>query len=1063
LLRQLIGTCVRNPVLANLAAAALVVGGAVAAARLPRETFPEISVDHVTISVAYPGAGPEDVEQAVCVKIEQAIEGVPGIWEVGSISSEGEGVVVAAFDPSISPAAEVIRQVQDRVNIITTFPREAERPIVVENVVRNLVAQIGVYGDAPQRAIQRIAEDVRNDLLSNPQVSQISLSGVRDYEISIQLKEDTLQQYGLTLQQVIDIVSHSSLDLPAGTVRTRHEEISVRTLGQRRAAHEFEDLPVIARPDGTSVRLGQIAQVTDAFETAPVYGRINGSPGVRINVAKTSTEDLSRIAKIVRSYVQEGQRDLPNGVHLSVLADKSLDVDARMDMLLANGVQGLVLVLLCLILFMDLRSATGVALGIPVSYAGSLAVMGLMGVSLNMISMLGLLLTSGIIVDDSIVVADAIRSRSLAGLAPEVAATEGTMCVAMPVLNASLTMVIMFLPLMFVEGVMGKLMFGLPVVVIASIVASAVEVFGILPAHLCEWTERAGIQPTSAWRVNVRRRMDGVVQFVITRLYRPLLRQSLRGRLIVLGGWLAMLLLAAGLVWGGRTPFVLFPKLDVNTLRVRVRFPDGTPAEVGLAAVERIERAGLSLNDDPELTPAAPGALVRQVVSTVGEWTDFLTRRGSSLCETTIELMPAEDRRIDCAQIIERWRLAIGSIPDAVSVSISREELGPTEKPIEVRLLGEDLDELRGAADALTARLSQFDGVFDVEDNLIPGKRELHVALRPTARNLGLTEGDLGTQLRQGLYGGEAVSLQRGRDEVKVVVSYVESDRRSLSAIDTLRIRTPTGDAVPFHEVAVTKMVRGYSSIGRQDGQRRVRVWADVDERHANAERIVQELEASFLPSLKMSHPGVSYLIDGQRKRIEESVGSLFSAAGVALAVVFAVLGATLRSYVQPLIIMTAIPLGMVGCVVGHAIMGYELTLMSLCGMVALAGIVVNDSIVLVDRVNQNLAEGMGVYEAVAGAGETRFLAVFLTAVTDLVGLMPLLTERSSQAQSLIPMAISIAFGLCFAAALTLLVVPALYLLVNDAKRFAHWLRYGGAYPLRERVERAAHARFATV
>ena len=1053
LLRGPIALLVRNPVFANLSAAAILAGGVFAALNLPRETFPETAVDHILIETLYPGASPTDVERGICIKIEEAIQGIPGIWEITSRSTENMGLVVAAVDERIMPTGEVLAQVRDRVNAITTFPSEAKKPVATEVIIRSHVISIAVHGHAPERSLKRIAEELRDRLAANPAISQVSLSGVRDYEISIKVAEEVLRRYGLTLQQIIDAISRSSLDLPAGTVRTQHEEINVRTIGQRYSTRDFEDMVIIARPDGTSVRLGQIAQVRDTFAETPVFGRINGEPGALISVSKTGTEDLSEIAGIVREFVKATHPTLPEGVTLSIWADASRDVDARIEMLVKNGLMGMALVLVCLLLFLDVPSALAVAVGIPVAFAGALITINMTGGTLNMITLLGLLMATGIIVDDAIVIADSVRARARAGLVPELAAVEGTRLVAKPVLMASITTIITFVPLMYVEGVMGKLIYVLPVVVIAAIATSAFEVFAVLPAHLREWAHKGEQTGVSSWRRRIRNKLDSWIDYVIAHWYGPLVRRALGGRIFVLGGSAAMLLLCVGLVLGGRTPLVLFPAMDTNMVRARLRFPDGTPISVSQAAVVLMEQAALALNNDPELKPAAEGNLVQQIYSDVGEWPDYVPMRGSALCETSIELMPAEKRRVDVTKIIEHWRKAIDAIPFVLSVRITRGQLGPTEKPIEVRLMGDDLDELRRAADDVVAKLESYANVFDIHDELSPGKRELQVSLKASARNLGLTVGHLASQLRQGLYGGEAVRVQRGRDDVRAVVSYVDSDRLSMGAIENLRIHSPSGAAIPFREVAETKLVRGYAAITRQDGTRRCRINADIDERFANAEQIVRDMEENFLPDLDRRHPGVTYLIDGQRQRIDESLGSLVRGACVAGVVMFALLGTVLKSYTQPLIIMGAIPLGMIGAVLGHWILGYDLTLMSAFGVVALAGIIVNDALVLLDRVNHNIAGGMGVSEALANAGETRFRAVILTTVTTVAGLLPLLAERSSQAQSLIPLVISIAFGELFGTLLTLFVVPSSFLLLNDVKRLLFWLRFSGSYPTSERVE----------
>ncbi len=1051
----IIGAIVRNPVMANLIAIGILVGGVVAARQLPRETFPDTNVDHILITVPYLGATPEDIEQSICIKIEQAIQGVPGIWELTSISRENVGLVVAAVDTDISPTADVLQQIRNKVDAITTFPPDAERPVAIEVVIRSVVINIGISGDVPEHTFKHIAQQIHDDLVANPNISQVSIAGVRDYEVAIKLSEEGLQRYGLTFQHVIEAIKASSLDLPAGTVRTQQEEINVRTLGQRYNAADFSDLVVIAKSDGAVVRLGQIAQVHDSFEDVPLYGRVDGQAGAMITVSKTGPEDISEIAEIVRNYVASAQRDLPDGIHLTTWADASRDVDGRLKMLLKNGMTGMVLVVFALLLFMDLRSTIAVALGIPVAFAGAVAVLGVTDSTINMISLLGLLMATGIVVDDAIVIAEAVRKQSRDGLAPLDAAVAGTRRVALPVLLSSLTTIVAFIPIMFVKGVMGKFIYVLPVVVIATIVASAIEAFAILPAHLAEWVSENKADKKN-WRTRTRAKLDQFIEMVVTKYYRPVVRWSLAHRGLVLATVGACVLISVGLVLGGRTPFVLFPKVNGNTLKARVKFPEGTPIATTEAAVLRLETAARMLNSDPLLTTGKPGPLVQHIYSAVGEWAEFVPDRGSAYGETYIELMAAEDRDIDLAVVIERWREAVGEIHDTEIFTITRQALGPTEKPLEIRLLGDDLPQLRQAADAVEAKLASYEGVFDISDDLNPGKRELQVRLKPNAGNLGLTVAEVAGQLRQGLLGADAVHLQRGKDEVDVVVSYGVDDSRSIGAIEKMRLRTSGGVEIPFSEVLDTKMVRGYSSIGRQDGRRRIRIQADVDERHANAEQIVQTIAKTFLPDITRKFPGVTFLIDGQRARIEESMGSLLYGMIIAIAVMYALLGLPLRSYIQPLIILAAVPLGVVGAIVGHLVMGADITLMSVFGMVALAGIVVNDSLVLLDRINGNISEGVGVRDAVARAGEERFRAVVLTSLTTVVGLLPLLFETSSQAQALIPLTISMVFGLMFATVLTLIVVPVMFIAANDLKRLAHWLRRGGALPSPERVEQAA-------
>lgn len=1076
--RGIVAAFVRNPVLANLLALGTIAAGFLAAQRLPRETFPETAVNYLYITTIYPGAGPSEVERTVTSRIEQAIEGIPAIWEVSSTSEENRSLVGAFFDPKVTATAEVLRLVQARVSAIADFPPGVRRPIVEEGILRNAVMTLGLSGDAPEKTLRQFAIQIRDDLIALPQVSQVSVFGVRETEIAIQVDPLRMEEFGLSLGQIMDAVAAGTLDAPAGMLRSRGEEISVRTFSGRQGAADFVDLVVHARPDGTRILLGDIAQVRDDFEPSPISARINGKPGVTIQVNKTPAEDISTVASAVRGFVSRMASSLPDGVQLIVLADRSLDVDERVNMLIGNGIMGIVLLLICLLLFMDFRAAIGVAFGLPVAMAGALAVMYWTGQTLNLISLFGIIMADAIVLDDSIIIADAVLAKERAGLPAQRAAIEGARKVTRPVLYASLTTTIMFVPLMFVEGAMGKLIYVLPVVVIASIAASLGEAFFILPAHLYEWKRNRkpnGLvtaepdalpdQTPSGTALRPRRKgrtravLDRWIEAGITRGYRPLIAMLIRNRLIVLAGSAASIMICIGLVLGGRTPFVLFPKLDCNTVRARVRFSEGTPIGTAEAAVRQLEAAAAALNLDAALRPAQPGPLVRHIHSAVGAWVDYLPRPGSGLCETTLELMPAEDRRIDVTRILERWRDLIGDIPHAEAITLSREELGPGDKPLEIQLLGDELQVLRAAADDLQARLSEFVGVFDVVDDLLPGKRELLVRLKPEAGSLGLTVADISRQLRGALHGGEAAQIETPEGSTRVVVSLEERRKESPGALETMWIRTPLGTSVPLTQVADTSMTRGFAAIGRKDGHRRVRIQADVDEHHTNAENVLQELEASYLDGLEQRFPGITYRIDGQRKRIAESLESLWKAALVALIVTYIVLGAALKSYLEPLILMAAVPLGLGGAIVGHYVLGYELSLMSVFGMTSVAGIVVNDALVLLDEVHRNLKAGMGVREAVQRGSESRVIAVFLTAITNVAGMSPLLLERSTQAVPLIPIAISVVFGLCFAMALTLLVVPAAYVAVNDLRRFVHWLRHGGLYPAAEHVEpRLAHA-----
>ncbi len=1060
LLRGLIAGGVRNPVLVNLVMVCILAGGFFSARRMVREAYPEFELDHIAVEVAYPGASPDDVERSICTPIEEILQGLRGMREVSSSANENYGVVFVALEGDVEDPSAVMKEVKDRVDQITDFPAEAERPIVRETFLRGDVINVAIYGDLPERTLKAVAREVKDDLTTEVAISQVSLSGVRDDEILIEVSDQALDAYRLSLADVMSVVARSSLDLPAGLIRTADEELTLRVMGQRYYASDYESLVVLEKGD-TIVHLGDIATVREGFEEAVVRGRFNDLPAVVVQVFKTAEEDSKEIAEIVRSYVASRQVGLPSALKMSVWADGSRDIDDRIEMLVSNGIMGVLLVFLTLAFFLEFRVALWVAVGIPVSFAGALIIMYLTGSTLNMISLFALFIVSGIIVDDAIVIADSVYSRRKAGEEPVLASINGTAEVALPVLGASATTIVTFVPLLYISGVMGRFIYILPVVVIGAICASAVEAFIVLPSHLCHRTP-PGVKEVKREPHRLRVLMDVAVAGFIENWYRPLYRASLRARYVTLSVAIMLALMCAGLVLGGRTPTVLFAKENGNIVRARVRLPEGTPAGVTEKVCQQLEDGAKLLNGDPALVPLSKGLLVRQIYTIMGEFAEFLPIRGNNLCETSVELMPAEERGIDDEEIMDRWRIHIGKVHDAVEFRLARRQLGPTDRPIEIRLLGRDLDEMASASLAIQDKLREFEGTLDVGDDLIPGKRELLVTLKPSARTLGLTLDDVATQLRHGFFGGEAVTLRRGREEVKVRVRFPEDERRSILDLENMRITTAHGEQVPFLEVAELEWDRGLALIMHQSYRRRVRVLADVDDRVANAEQIMQSLEVGFLDEVVASHNDMTWTFGGDRERMGESMSSLTAGFKMALLVIYAILAGMLRSYVQPLVILMAVPLGFVGAILGHTVLGMDLTLMSMFGLVALSGVVVNDSLVLVDVINRGVREGKSVVHSVFEAGERRFRAVVLTSITTIVGLAPILLEQSSQAQSVKPMAVSLTFGLLAATILTLFVVPSLFLITNDVRRVFRWLRFGGAYPVRELVEDAAHDQWMT-
>ena len=688
--RGLIAAGVRNPVYANVLMIAILAGGLLASRLLVRETYPEFSLDRITVTAVYPGASPLEVEQRVCHKINEAIEGLAGVNLALARADEDRAFFLLELAEGVDTRLMILT-LRDRLDQIDTFPADMRQPIISELLIRERVINVAVHGNVPERTLKEVAEEMRHDLLSRPEISQVHLVGVREDEIKVEVAREALERHGLSLDGVIAAIARNSVDVPAGTLRTAGEELILRTTGQRRTASEFEDLVVIARPDGTLVRLGQIAEVSEHFEDDYKSGRFEGEPAAELEVFKTADQDTQTIARIVDDYVENKRRQVPAQIRLSTWADSSPQIEARINMLLGNALYGMILVIVALSLLMGGRVALFVALGIPVSMAGALCVMFLTGQTLNMITLFGLVMVTGIIVDDAIVVADSFRVRRAGGDPALVAAITGPREVFWPVVASSATTIIAFLPLLFVTGVIGKLIAVLPVVVIAAIVFSSVEVFCIFPAHIrhCRERDDGGGASRLAY---LRRRVEAGIEYVIGEWYAPFLRKALVGRPLTLAIAGMCLLLAAGWIVGGRLPFTLFPIIDGDAIYARVMLPQGVPLDRTQQAARQLEQAAGRLNNRDVLAHHGRGDLVRNSFSLVGQWSGWSEEQGSHVCEVMLELMPAEQRRLDSNRILAAWREQVGVVDDALSVTFGHLQRGPTEKPLHVRLIGDDLD-----------------------------------------------------------------------------------------------------------------------------------------------------------------------------------------------------------------------------------------------------------------------------------------------------------------------------------------------------------------------------------
>jgi multidrug efflux pump subunit AcrB len=935
-------------------------------------------------------------------------------------------------------------EIKAEVDRIDTFPDEAEEPTVTEIINQDPTISVAIYGEVSETRLRQIAEGIRDDLLDAKflsqekkgglqgliasilkpfkfkqpdSITQIDLVGVRDHEIAVEVSEENLRRYGISFDQVVSAVRSGSIDLPGGKIKTAQGEILIRAKGQLYTGREFEKLPLITLNDGTVVRLGQVATVVDGFEDLDLKTRFNGKQAAIVQVSRTSEQDIIEIANIARNYVETQKSKIPEDLDIAVWGDISTMVRDRIDLMLRNGLQGISLVFIALALFLNLRLAFWVAIGIPISFMAAFVVLNGFNQTINMISLFAFIMTLGILVDDAIIVGENVYSHYTRGKSPAAAVVDGLKEVGGPVVMAVSTTIVAFSPLLFIAGIMGKFIAVMPMAVIIILIVSLGEALIILPAHLYHaltQTEKKDRKFTS-WHEKLRGKIEQGLQFAIERIYTPAIKYVVKNKYFTFSIGIGVLIISLGIIAGGYVAFVFFPKGESDWIVAEIVYPLGTPFQLTEDTVTHLENESFKLNKlYPEFT-AENGNLVINAFSIVGA----IPRRdwkppefGGHVGEVWLELASSETRpNISTHTTLAKWRQLIGEIPGIERLQFATLEGGPAGNPIEIQLRGQD---------------------FDITDNFKPGKQEKKIRVKEGARSIGITMRDLARQVRQAFYGDEALRIQRGRDDVKVMVRYSDKERRSIAGIEDMRIRTMDGQEIPIEEVADITPGRSYSVVNRVDRKRTISVLSDLDEDIANASVIVADLKANFLPGLVERYPGITFALEGQEKRTRESLDSIKSGYFLAMMGIFLLLASQFRSYIQPVIIMMAIPFGLIGAILGHLILGKEFTIVSIFGIVALSGIVVNDSLILIDFINRAVRNGMDVEKAVIESGRARFRPVLLTSVTTVAGLFPLLLERSFQAQFLVPMAVSLCFGLMVATVLTLLYVPALYLIVQD-------------------------------
>ncbi len=1030
-----------NHVAANLLMILIAAAGLLSIFSTRLEVFPEMSLDMINIMVPYLGASPSDVEEGVCTRVEEAIAGVEGIKRMTSTAAEGMGSTLVEVD-EFADVKEVLDDIKAEIDTIITFPKETEKPIISELKTRFKVISIVLYGDVSEQALRTLADKIRDDITDKKNISLATISGIRPYEISIEVSEENLRRYNLSFEKVTQAVRNSSLDIPAGSVKTSGGEILVRTKGQKYYGLEFEKIIVVTRNDGTRIRLSDIATVRDEFEDMDLSARFDGKRAAFIQVSRTGDQDAVDVANTVKEYVREKQNSLPAGMSLALWEDDTQFLKARLDLLTKNACIGLVLVFVCLTFFLNIRLAFWTAMGIPISFLGAFWLIPRFGVTINMMSLFAFIMVLGLVVDDAIVVGENIFSYRQEGLERLDAAIKGVREMCWPVVAAVLTTVFAFVPLAYTSGIMGKILRVLPIVVIGVLGFSLVEALLILPAHLSSKGGKPG-RGIRRFTDKINDFIDKILKQFINGPFANFVERAVRWRYVTLSLGLAIFLTTVGIVAGGYIKFVFFDAIEADNVIALLRMPLGTPVEQTRAVAERIEASAFDAIKEFDKEYPGDVSIKKHISTTIGALptvgrggpvqVDLATGGQSHLAEVNIELLGAEERDLSSTAVKNRWRELVGEVAGASSLTFIS-EFASTGDPINVELSHQDFDMLLAASEKLKGILRDYTGVGDIQDDFEPGKAELKLKIKDTGRTLGLTLSDLARQVRQGFYGDEVQRIQRGRDDIRVMVRYPEAERRSLADVENMRIRLPNGTEIPFDTVAEVQYGRGYSAIKRVDRKRVVSVSADVDRTLANANVINRELLASVLPELSHEFGGVQYRFGGEQREMNESLGSLKVNFAIAMLAIYGLLAVQFKSYSQPAIIMSAIPFGIVGAAFGHLLMGYNFGIMSMFGIVALSGVVVNDSLIMIDLINRERRIGIELNQVLRDCATRRFRPIMLTTLTTFFGLLPMITERSLQARFLIPMAISLAFGVMFATCITLVLVPSLYMILEDVK-----------------------------
>ena len=1010
-----IGYMARNSIAANLLMIILIGGGIWTMFRIQKEVFPQFQLDYVDVNVVYPGAAPTEVEQGILLPVEEAVRGIQGIKEIVSTANEGSGNIAIELVAG-SERMKVFQDIDQAVNRIRTFPDDIEQPRVSLRSRQRDVMEVNLYGNIDIWLLRKLGERLRNRLLSNPTVTQVELGNVPEYMTHVEIPRHNLRMYNLTLGQVANIIEESSEDVPAGAVETRTGEILLRMQERKQWAEEFGNITIVSSPSGAKVTLNDIAFITDGFEETGFHGQFNRMPSIGMSIYRVGDQSPLEIEETVKEIMKDFP--LPPGVNYRIDSNRAEDYRDRLSLLTENGLLAILIVLLILTLFLEYRLAFWVMMGMTISFIGGIIFLPFIGVSINMISMFGFLVVLGIVVDDAIVVGENVYEYRQQGLSPIGAAIKGARDVSRPVIFSILTTIIAFVPLLFMPGETGKFWWPLPAVVIVILAVSLLEALFILPAHLAHISEKKSkgwVRRLEGWQESFSKKFS----YLIETYYRPFLDLCLKFRYITLSAALALLLIVGGYAYSDHMGMIMMPEVAADEIEAGVRLPVGTTQLQAAKVAEKITLSTQRMFKEHNLYEVAEGIKTNV--------------RGQNFIDVEIIMRPPDERKMTAREVIDLWRENIGDLEGVDQITFEAERgPGGYQQDISVDLSHSDIEVLERASTAFLERMEAFENTRDVNDNYNKGKLQYDFKLLPEGRNLGLTSSEVGQQVRDAFYGALAMRQLRGTNEIEVRVKLPLEERRELQNLEEFLIRTQDGVEVPLLDVVRVEQREAFTNINRRDGRRVVNVGMDVEPANA-VSRVLASVQSSVLPQLRADFPGLTWTFEGSQADMRESTGSLWSSFTMVLLIMYALLAIAFSSYSQPLIVMIAIPFGIVGAVIGHILLGYDLSLVSLMGVIALSGVVVNDSLIMIDYANKKRKD-LSIYDAIHEAGLRRFRPIMLTTLTTFGGLTPIILETSSQAYYLIPMAISLGFGIIFATSIILVIVPCLYLIQEDVR-----------------------------